>query len=518
MPSPPKPTFANTAAGFAQMLTNPDAGKKQVSSNGERMDLKDARYNIWLNDKVAFGRQVLNRWEYKPFQVGMLRHKGIVNSKRIVSMALCPRDSGKSEVGTIDDYTHEICRNPNVTGLFISESQSTAMVFLGGVKSHFENNPGLIKFFGNHVPKNRTWNTKELISAQKTDNNIKESTLEAKGSSGSLIGRHHDFHFYDDLVSPKTAGNVEINKQFQTWFSNSAFPALRPGGTLKIRGTRYDRSDLYGYFYKRFGEDCLYHIRSLEKTGDNAWVSYFPERYPVDVLLELKAGDPLSFALQYQNEIDTQENNILKVGNIKFIDMPASLEGYLCFIGVDPATGKKAHNDYFATCTIAYNPQLNEIIIIRATKCKLGDPHSMLQHLMQEWSYVRDCNGFVQEMRLETNGFQRALLEAYYANPAEFGLLPIVGASTDIDKILAMQQKCHWINLGKTSMVEGQCDELLDQLIAFPGQHNGHEDLSDAFLRALEAMDESSYAGMALPTNIMDMTITQAAFVPGGFW
>lgn len=498
--------------GSNTQLKNPKAGTAHMTVSQAR-DLKQKMYERWRTNKPLFLRQVLGYDTLEPFQVKMVKHRGARRMGRHLSLRLLPRDSGKSWAGTIGDTVHEVCQNPNIKLEIIGEAVDTSILFLGEAKAHFEMNEDLRHFYGNHVSKDSSWSAKKIVSAQRTKI-MKEPTVEALGATGAIVGRHVDGQYLDDVATEKTADTPAKQEKMVRWYYKTCLPVLQIGGWQKINGTRYFPEDLYATLVEQFGEEILYKVPALSeyigKDGSIKYRSYFPNRYPVKFLLEIKKANPVAFAYQYMNDDSMGISNILDANAIRIIsykDWP-DFADLTFYIGVDPATGTEAKHDFFATCTIGFNPRLAKIYVFRSTRYKLGDPDSMLNHVVDEWRWIIENGGDCAGIGIEGNAFQSVLVKAFNADCERFGILPIIQMNTNKDKVQRLIALAYYFNKGNV-LFDEDIPDLVTNLLKFP--NIARDDDVDSLMLAMELLEDSAYGGMSLPMNPLEMANSNAA-------
>lgn len=463
----------------------------------------------WRDNKALFIKQCLGG-KYKllkPFQGKMVLQKGEIHMGRYITMRLLPRDSGKSWIGTIADSIHEMVFDPNITMQYIAEAQETAIMFLSETKQNLEGNTTIHEFFGEHHKKTLTWSAKKIVSGFRTEPR-KEPTIETLGAGGAIVGRHVKRQYMDDLVSDRTSDTEHKRAKLENWYDKMAFPVLEQGGTQCINGTRYFPGELYEHLLNRYGLGILYRVPALLETimpdGKTEYTSYFPERYSVEVLLALRKANPITFASQYQNEVQLMLSNIINYESLHIIDSSEwpDFTELVFYIGVDPATGLKANSDYFATCTIGYHSLTNRKYVLRSTKNRLGDSDQMLRHIVGEWRWVVENGGQVASIGIESNAFQGVLAKTAWADPAKFGMLPIIEIYTLKDKIQRLIAQAHHYNLG-TVYFDEECYELVENLVQFPNIKK--DDDVDALMIAMQAVEETQQGCAPFEFDTIDL-------------
>lgn len=504
-------------------LHNPDAGKA-ILTPSQKLDLEQRMYERWREDKPTFARQVLGYTTLKPFQAHMMRFRGEQHMGRQIALRLLPRDSGKSWGGTIASSIHDVCCGTDKVPVgadirlqICAEALDTSMMFLGEVKQQFENNENLRRYYGEHYNPHGTWSAKKIVSLQRRRIS-KEPTIEAVGAGGAIVGRHVDGRYMDDIVSDRTSDSDLKRTKLRNWYDKMALPVVEQGGFDFMNGTRYFDEDMYGTLLKRYGKGILFRVPALiihHTPEGTVYKSYFPERYPVQTLLDLRKANPITFASQYQNDTGLLVTGIIDRDSIKIIDSANWPDfGALNFyIGVDPASSTKKNADYFSTCTIGYNPLINKIYVFRSTMSRLGDPDSMFKKILNEWLWVRSNGGDVAEISLEVQGFQDVLKGFWDANPAEYGMLPIIPKNTPKDKTTRLIAQAHWFNLGNVIFDE-DCIDLVTQILKFPEVEK--DDDVDSCLHAIEALNNDASAGYVLPTSAYELGDTNAMILGFG--
>lgn len=499
-------------AGSNEALKDPKAGTAHMSASKAR-DMKQKMYERWRTNKPLFMRQVLGYDTLEPFQVRMVKHRGARKMGRHLSLRLLPRDSGKSWAGTIGDSIHEVCQNPNIKLEIIGEAVDTSIMFLGEAKAHFEQNDDLRHFYGDHVNKDNAWSAKKIVSSQRTKI-MKEPTIEALGATGAIVGRHVDGQYLDDVATEKTADTPAKQEKMVRWYYKVALPVLEIGGWQKLNGTRYFPEDLYATLVEQFGKEILYKVPALQEVvnpdGTIKPVSYFPNRYPVDFLLEIQKANPVAFAYQYMNDDSMGISNLINAEMLTTIPMSdwPSFANLTFYMGVDPATGTEAKHDFFSTCTLGFNPRLAKVYVFRSTRYKLGDPDAMLEHIVDEWRWIIENGGDCAGIGIESNAFQGVLVKAFNADPARFGILPVVQLQTQKDKVQRLIALAYYFNKGNVIFDE-DLSTLITNLLKFP--NIARDDDVDSLMLAMELLEDGAYGGMSLPMNPLQMANSNAA-------
>lgn len=472
-----------------------------------RDESEQLMYERWRTDKPTFARQVLNYDTLKPFQAKMMRFKGTQKLGRRIALRLLPRGSGKSWGGTIASSTHDVCIDPDTSIQIIAESMDTACMFLGETKQQLQHNEKLIYYFGNHYNPQGTWSIKKIVSGLRTKI-TKEPTLEAFGIETAIVGRHVPIQYFDDIVSERTSDQPAKRDKIERKYDKVILPCLDMGGEQYINGTRYFDEDFYGWLIKRFGTDIVFRIPALTQmqlpNGSIHYESYFPELHPVESLLDMRRINPVSFASQYQNDTSLLTTGIINPHLTTFIaeENWPNFDELLFYIAVDPATSLKQNADYFATCTVGYNPTINKAYIFRSTKSRIGDSDQMLQKILNEWRWVRDRGGDVVEITIESNGFQGVLANTYNNNPSEYGVLPITPKHTSKDKVSRLLTIAFWFNFGNV-IIDESCVELFENLLKFP--HIKNDDDVDSMILCFEALNTDATAGYSLPVSAYEL-------------
>lgn len=489
-------------------------------TKSQLMDEKERFKQRALDNKVIFVNQVLGKpCEY--FQEQMLLHPLYPREDVNLNMVLLPRGSGKSEWGTSADAIHEICVNPNIRCQFIAESQDTAVLFLSDAKGHFEENDTLRYFFGDHV--SSKWSSTKIVSSQRT-RVIKEPTIECLGAGGALVGRRSDLQYVDDVVSDRTSRTPNEREKLYRWYDKTVKPMLVRGATQKMRGTRWYPGDLWEQLIRRYGEEVLFRQKALLDINEDTWDSYspiegdmfllqdqtlyrsfFPLLFTVPGLLARRAANPVEFASQYQNEVKLMLSNIIDYESLIVIDdekFPDFAE-MLFYIGVDPSTGTKANSDYFSITVIGLHAPTGLLYIWRNwASRKVKDPKAMMDVIAKHWWDIKSRGGDVAQIGIETNAFQNVLVNAFYAEPELYGMLPVTRVNTVKDKQTRFVAEAHWFNLSRVRFSE-TCVKLIEDLVSFPDLDN--DDRVDSTLIALQLIGRSGLVSAGFKQPLIDL-------------
>lgn len=469
-----------------------------------KFDERELLKERWAKSKALFMHQVVGLKPYD-YQVDMLNFRGsMYEDGRIYQAVILPRDSGKSEIGTIGEALWEICHNPNLKSQFIAETRDLAADFLGAVQANFEQNDTLRAVYGDHV--GAKWSAYRMVSKQRTIIG-KEPTIQVLGAGGAVVGRHVDIQWLDDVVSKKNSRTKELRADLKDWYNKLICPILNPGGTQKIRGTRYYHDDLYSFILKTYGKKAIYSIPSVTWDDDGVATSYCPQRYTVGNLLAIKKKDLVTFLTQYQNDTDILVSNIINADCIIQVaenEIPPYRE-MVGFQGVDPSIKKGNKTDHFAMHTLGVHRDTGLIYLLRQVSLqgynKPDDPDSMLAMISHEYRFMKDRELDIWGIGVECNNFQALLANVVRNNPQIYGFLPFIEVYNITDKSTRLHSHSHYFNR-ELVRINSELTDLIEQLLKFPDVE--YDDEVDSMMNAFKIMSETGSESLGIPIDIMD--------------
>ena len=160
-------------------------------------------------------------------------------------LVLMPRYSFKSSICTIGYPLWKLIRQPNYRILIYSDASTKAQGFLSSIKAHIE---GSVEnsFFSSQFKwfDDKKWNESQIIIKART-NSFPEPSIDTGGIETSKVGMHYDEIIFDDIVSDKNVTTKEQMDKVAECYKRS-LSLLKPGGKIKIVGTRWHFGDLYG--------------------------------------------------------------------------------------------------------------------------------------------------------------------------------------------------------------------------------------------------------------------------------
>lgn len=149
----------------------------------------------------------------------------------------------------------------------------------------------------------------------------------AVGIGGPLTGRGSNILLIDDpLKNRMEAESAAHRKMMREWYQSTAFTRLEPRGAVVIVMTRWREDDLIGFVLKEQADEewVVVNMSALNDNGEALW----PERYPVDQLLRIRAAiSSYDWQSMYQQTPTSREGNILKREWWRFYDqLPPNMD------------------------------------------------------------------------------------------------------------------------------------------------------------------------------------------------
>jgi len=267
-------------------------------------------------------------------------------------LALTPRGTFKSTVWNQCLGLWIALKYPNARILIDSETVTKAMMFLGDIRSHVEENPYFRALYGD-LEDSSVWNNSSLLFANRTKSGIRESTFMTCGVGTSMPGMHYDLIIGDDYVSDKNVTTFELKEKVRNHI-RQAKSLLDPGAPHFILGTFWAFDDAYQSILKDEEQVKRYFVYRRSCGGINDLADngkpkplYFPTRLDDEELSILLIDQrPFMFSCQYRMNPIPEGDQVFDVKCYKVISKKhfmALLQGvsYHWYYIVDPAITKK---------------------------------------------------------------------------------------------------------------------------------------------------------------------------------
>jgi len=247
-------------------------------------------------------------------------------------LCLVPRDHYKTTVFTIAYAVWRGLRNPNETGLIISNNATNAQRMVGQVRSHWEDKPLLRRAFWNLRPElSKRWNREEICLPRVVSN--PESTWTAAGWDTKVTSGHWDYLVFDDVVDEETYESVELMAKLEARFEQRE-GLLRPPvheRVIMVVMNHWSPIDLACRILEKHPEYHIYYRQCIENE-----LPIFPEAYTLEWFSRKQNADPYTFANQWMNNPVDKSVSEMRIEWLKEYK-----RGDNSVIVRDPLTGEK---------------------------------------------------------------------------------------------------------------------------------------------------------------------------------
>ena len=424
------------------------------------------------------------------------------------NLLLAPRGHGKT--GMLGGYViWKIVNDANVRILVITINQDMADGMMRFIKGHLEGNNKLIRYFGEQQG-NVLWAKKEFIV--KSSKNRKEPTLKVVGTTGSIVGGHHDIIILDDITDKENSKTEHSRKGLQFQLDNEIMKMLefKPYGKIISVGTRWHQDDIYNYiskkpgynykkyvaliyesdklkeFVSRFTRDDWHNVnKTKQKIRD--YINKLPDdkkpivlwewKMPYEELAMARASDGnISFMMQYQNEFVSPEDAPIKWewietarDNYKQIQRP-----YESYMGVDLAS-KGKESDYFTITVVAKKNNMIHITDGLRDKLSLQVQTDEIKRMFNKWSPVF-------KIGIEQAGPQKIVVEHIMNELTGYPIIPVKTSSVN-DRPGRVANLSVLFETGAI-VINPELTEWIDELASYPRGSN--DDCLDSLSFAIQ--------------------------------
>jgi hypothetical protein len=229
-------------------------------------------------------------------------------------------------------YTVDIARSKSATIKRIIESKKYQEVF------------PKVKLLKN-VTSNEYWSIDHRFAGIDTTGE-EQFTLCAAGLKGSVTSKRSHLVMIDDPIkSASDIANPDVRKQMEDNWNAVIAPTMFEGGRAICLGTRFRHDDIHATTFNEnnnWNQVVLSAINTDEETGEQ--LSYWPEFWSIDYLLEKKRQAPVAFSFQYMNQIVRQHELSLAPELVVKAEIATEFDSLA--VGIDLSSGVKEKNDF----------------------------------------------------------------------------------------------------------------------------------------------------------------------------
>jgi predicted phage terminase large subunit-like protein len=318
--------------------------------------------------------------------------------------------------------------------------------------------------------------------------NPKEATVEAWGLvDGMPTGKHFSLMVFDDVVVPGSVTTPDMIEKTTSAFQLADNLGAR-GGAKRVIGTRYHFNDTYRSIMESGTAIPRVYPATVDGTPDGEPVLLTRE----EIAAKRRVQGPYIFACQMLQDPAADESQGFKREWIRYYDevFPGGLNKYIL---VDPANGKRKHNDYTAMWCLGLGKDQNIYVLdILRDRLNLTERARVLMEWHRKWQPQRRHG-----VRYEKVGMQADIDHIKDVQAKEnyrFEIEPVGGTTAKNDRIKRLipyfeQGRFYFPRTWHYTDYEGVVRDLVRDFVeqeytAFPVPV--HDDMLDALARIAE--------------------------------
>jgi len=356
-------------------------------------------------------------------------------------LIIAPRNSAKSTCWAKIAPLWLLGNNPDLRIVLVSRTSTLAQTNLRFIRLNIESNDKVREVFPPMEINGRVyglkpsspWGVEELTVANSRMDGA--ASVYAVGLEGSITGIRADLIIVDDLVDQNNVMTDSQREKVNQFWDTVVMPTLNPDGRIFAVGTRYHAKD----FYTRLLEDSMYKEHTwmfpalaLDEKGDYKLgedgkpISYWPERWPVEALLEMKERmGSLAFASQMMCDPSGYAGALFDPDHLQYYD-PTKALTYIWndldfIIAIDPNITDSPESDNTAIVTAAIDRKRGQVYVLDIFAKPL-DFTGQLRELQRHGNRIQMSVGshkYGPEMKIskigvEATAYQRSLQQSGY--------------------------------------------------------------------------------------------------------
>lgn len=489
--------------------------------------LKDAAWNsLFVFTKTVLGYNLLEEnphrelCEYIEKAVLSAKHIEVSFTPTIITpgvrelpdnnkiLLMLPRGSFKSTVASTALPIWLFWHNPNLRIMLDCATLPNAKMYVAAIKDQIDNND-VLKLIctdddGKYVLEADKvapggWTEDRVILKHRTKLGMKEPSLFVSAVDNNRTGMHPDVIIMDDLVSETTVTTKEQREKTKTHYKFS-LSLLERGGLQVVIGTRYHMDDLYADLIPNTGFNCIVRPAILPNGK-----CYFPSKYPVEVLEELKRDQgPEIFNSQYMLDPTNSDDAVFNISKINYyVDNPEKHEIYYydkdtqkdtpikfaqIHILTDLAISQDRRADYTVIMIIGVTCD-KKIYVIDYMRGKFTATE-IVSGIFEQYAKAREY-GYVSGVWIEVTAFQKVVLYLVKDEAKRRGVaIPLRELKPIKDKTARINGIVPILDAGELYISPRHTD-LRNEMREFP--YGRHDDTIDTLAYITQCLRPGSY-------------------------
>lgn len=372
-------------------------------------------------------------------------------------------------------------------GIF-SHTRPISKGFLRQIKGEFERNDRLKDLFPDVLWANPyrdapKWSEDDGIVVRRKSN-PKEATLEAWGLvDGQPTSKHFFVQVYDDVVTKESVTTPEMIAK-TTAALELSYNLGADGGYKRFIGTRYHYNDSYKTVIDRKTA-----IPRIYPATDDGTLTGNPVLLPAETLAEKRRDmGPYTYACQMLQDPKGDETQGFREDWLRYYD--GAVNGTVRYLLVDPASKKRASNDYTSMWVVGLGGDQNYYVLeLIRDRLNLTQRGKLVMELHRKWR--------PKEVRYEEYGLQADIEHIKFVQELEsyrFDITPVAGKVAKTDRIkrlipLFEAKRVYLPRSQNRTNYEGVTEDMVHVFVqeeykAFPVSI--HDDMLDALARIAE--------------------------------
>ena len=154
----------------------------------------------------------------------------------------------------------------------------------------------------------------------------------AVGKGGPITGRGGDIIIIDDLLKSDQEARSELHRSnIRSWWKETLYTRLMPGGSIIIVNTRWHQDDLTGWLLKNSDQNWEHISLPAISNIEGQDVALWDSQYPIEILKDIKKEiGSHAFDTEYQqNPSDPEGQLVKKTGLREYDKLPIVFQDYI---------------------------------------------------------------------------------------------------------------------------------------------------------------------------------------------